>query len=72
MISADVPQSAQAYKSSRNSAAAFLLRYRFASVFSATFHHIFIHPEDLNLTILFFEFSESAQVEDYFRTKLSH
>jgi 3-isopropylmalate dehydratase small subunit len=54
MISADVPQSAQAYKSSRNSAAAFLLRYRFASVFSATFHHIFIHPEDLNLTIFVF------------------
>jgi hypothetical protein len=26
----------------------------------------------LNLTILFFEFSDSAQVEDYFRTKLSH
>jgi 3-isopropylmalate dehydratase small subunit len=54
MISADVSESAQAYKSSRNSAAAFLLRYRFASVFSATFHHIFIHPEDLNLTIFVF------------------
>ncbi len=56
MISADVSESAQAYKSSRNSAAAFLLRYRFASVFSATFHHIFIHPEDLNLTICFLNF----------------